>query len=230
MGWENVFQCENDPYCVQVLKKNFPNVKRHGDIYNFNATEYRGTIDVLSGGFPCQKYSHAGYREGDEPLAKEMLRIIDESRPGFVVAENVYGFFSIDTGKSLRAFCSDLQAIGYEAPAVLDLTSDFAGLQTVERHIWIVSKANGNGYEGHIQEPLPIVGQDSREIQGTGQGIIGRRDIRESRFQRVGERTSRKLDKGGRQRLKAVGNGYPPQVAFEIFKAIEAVTKEPIIP
>jgi DNA-cytosine methyltransferase len=221
MGWENVFQVEIDPFCQCILTKRFPHTEKFTDIYQFNGSQFNGSIDIISGGFPCQKYSQAGFRTGDEPLAKEMLRVVAEIRPTYVVAENVYGFYTIDKGASLQAFCSDLQAIGYEEPAVLDAASDFAGLQTMERHIWIISKANGIGLKRDKQIKIQSVGQDKRKFQGTGSGIGIGRDIRESRFCGVGERTSRRLDKFGRGRLKAIGNGFPPQVAFEIFKAIE---------
>ncbi len=221
MGWENIFQVEKDPYCQRVLSNRFPNTEKHFDIYNFNGSKYNGTIDILTGGFPCQKYSHAGFREGDEPLAKEMLRVIDEIQPGYVLAENVYGFFSIDAGVSLNAFCSDLQNLGYEKPVILDLASDFAGLQTMERHLWIISKADGLRFKRNEQIKVSRIGQNSRKFSGTSEGIRTGRDIRESRFCGVGERTSRRLDKFERERLKAIGNGFPPQVAFEIFKAIE---------
>lgn len=222
-GWTNVFQVEIDEFCRGILEKRFPTAIRYKDVYEFDGTKYRGAIDILSGGFPCQKYSHAGHRTGDEPLAKEMLRIIGEVRPAFVVAENVYGFFSIDQGKSLNSFCSDLQNIGYDEPAVLDLASDFTGVQTMERHLWIISKANGVGLQRNEQEPIQDITKDKRQFQGAGEGIGVGRDIRESRFFRVGERTSRRLDKYGRDRLKAVGNGFPPQVIYEIFKAIERI-------
>ena len=50
MGWENVFQVEWDSYCQKVLAKNFPNVKRYGDIKEFKGE--KGSVDILSGGFP----------------------------------------------------------------------------------------------------------------------------------------------------------------------------------
>lgn len=222
MGWENVFQIENDPFCQKVLMKRFPQTDKYLDVHDFKGDGYRGTIDVFTGGFPCQGFSHAGFRGGDLSLANEMLRVVDEVRPNYVVAENVYGFYSIDKGKSLQSFCSDLQAMGYEEPAVLDFASDFAGLQTVERHLWIVSKANGVRQQGNIQVPLSGVGQNSRKLSGAGEGIGIGRDIRESRFCGVGERTTRRLDRFGRERLKAIGNGFPPQVVYQIFKAIAA--------
>ena len=55
MGWENVFQVEIDPYCQKVLEKNFPNVKRYGDIKEFKGE--CGSVDILTGGPPCQPTS-----------------------------------------------------------------------------------------------------------------------------------------------------------------------------
>lgn len=223
MGWENVFQVEIDPFCQKVLEKNFPLVKRYGDIKQFDGTKYRGAVDIICGGFPCQTYSHSGLREGNEPLAQEMLRVVGEIMPSFVVAENVYGFVTIDNGKSLNSFCTALEDIGYEKPIVFDSSADFTGLQTMERHVWIISKANGIRCKGYEQIKVQDIGQNSRQLQGAGEGICSGRDIRKSRFLRVGERTSIRLDKLGKHRLHAIGNAIPPQVAYEIFKAIEQV-------
>lgn len=118
VGWDNIFQVEIDRYARKVLRKNFPNVKRHSDIRAFDGTRYRGTIDVLSGGFPCQPFSVAGKRRGnkdDRYLWPEMLRVIDECRPNWVVAENVAGILSILEPDSLSEvesqelvlFCED---------------------------------------------------------------------------------------------------------------------------
>src|SRR5688572_707622 len=89
MGWENVFQVEIDKFCQKVLEKNFPNVKRYGDIKEFKGGDYRGTIDVLSGGFPCQPFSSAGERLGTEDhrhLWPENFRIVREVQPPNIVA------------------------------------------------------------------------------------------------------------------------------------------------
>src|SRR5688572_3315658 len=82
MGWTNVFQCEKDEWCNKVLTKNFPGVKKYRDIKDFNAKPYYGSVDVISGGFPCQPFSTAGKRKGEEDdrfLWEEMLRIIREA-------------------------------------------------------------------------------------------------------------------------------------------------------
>jgi DNA (cytosine-5)-methyltransferase 1 len=99
MGWENVFQVEWDEYCQKVLRKNFPNTTIYGDIKTFKAEKYRGTVDVLSGGFPCQPFSTAGRRRGtndDRNLWPENFRIIKECRPSVFVGENVAGLASME--------------------------------------------------------------------------------------------------------------------------------------
>src|ERR1700744_4734139 len=81
MGWENVFQCEKDVFCRRVLNFYWPKAVCYEDIRAFDATGYRGAIDILSGGFPCQPFSTAGRRKGTEDdryLWPEMLRVIRE--------------------------------------------------------------------------------------------------------------------------------------------------------
>lgn len=98
IGWDNIFNVEIDPFCRQVLKIHFPFAEQFNDIKKFNGKKYYGTIDIISGGFPCQPFSLAGQRRGSEDnrhLWPEMLRIIDEIRPDWVVGENVAGILSM---------------------------------------------------------------------------------------------------------------------------------------
>jgi DNA (cytosine-5)-methyltransferase 1 len=98
MGWENVFQCELDPFCRKVLQYYWPKTKVYEDIKNFSATQYRGCIDIISGGFPCQPFSQVGRRTGkkdDRYLWPETYRVIRDVRPRWIILENVTGLFSI---------------------------------------------------------------------------------------------------------------------------------------
>jgi DNA (cytosine-5)-methyltransferase 1 len=117
MGWQTVAWCEWEPFCQTVLKHHFPNAIGHGDIKQFDATPYAGQIDILTGGFPCQPYSTAGKRlgkEDDRHLWPEMLRIIREVRPRYVVGENVAGLLSWNGGLVFDEVQTDLEAEGYE--------------------------------------------------------------------------------------------------------------------
>jgi len=116
-GIENIFQVEIDPFCQKVLRKNFPNTKIYSDIKEFNGKEYEGRIDIISGGFPCQPFSQAGQRKGaadERALFPEMLRIISEIKPAWVIAENVFGITNIDDGQYLESVLASLESIGYE--------------------------------------------------------------------------------------------------------------------
>ena len=65
-GWENVFHCEQNPFGQKVLKHHFPKSKHYEDITTFDATNYAGRIDIISGGYPCQPFSVAGNRKGQK--------------------------------------------------------------------------------------------------------------------------------------------------------------------
>ncbi len=116
IGWENVFQVENNEYCNKILALRFKNTKRYLDIKEFSGKEYYGKIDIISGGFPCQPFSVAGEQRGKEDdryLWPEMLRVVSEIRPAWVVGENVAGIGSIFQYEML----SDLEGKVYSSPA-----------------------------------------------------------------------------------------------------------------
>lgn len=98
MEWNNAFWCEIDAFPRTVLSYWFPKATGYEDIRKTDFTEWRGKIDVLTGGFPCQPFSVAGQRKGaddDRYLWPEMLRAIREINPTWVVGENVGGIVSM---------------------------------------------------------------------------------------------------------------------------------------
>lgn len=120
-GFRTVGQCEWADYPRAVLEKHWPGLPRWRDIRTltgddfYSKTGYR-TVTVVSGGFPCQPFSTAGKRRGkddDRYLWPEMLRVISEIRPAWVVGENVAGIVSM----ALDTVLSDLESIGYTTQA-----------------------------------------------------------------------------------------------------------------
>lgn len=98
LGWDNLFHCEINPFGRKVLDYWYPNSKSYEDITTTDFTEWRGRVDVLTGGFPCQPFSYAGRRRGaedDRYLWPSMYRAIDEIQPTWVVAENVAGILTM---------------------------------------------------------------------------------------------------------------------------------------
>lgn len=117
MGWENVFHCEKKEFCRRVLSYYWPTAKSYEDVTKTDFTIWRGRVDILSGGFPCQPYSTAGKRKGkedDRHLWPEMLRAIREIQPRFVVGENVRGLLSWNGGVVFHEVQSDLEAEGHD--------------------------------------------------------------------------------------------------------------------
>jgi len=120
VGWQNVFHCERDKFCQRILKHYWPKAKTFTDIKEFNAKAFKGKIDIITGGFPCQPFSTAGKRKGtadDRYLWPDMLRVIREIRPRWVVGENVYGLVNWNEGMVFDQVQSDLEAQGYKIAA-----------------------------------------------------------------------------------------------------------------
>ena len=98
MGWENLFHCEIQEFPRRILEYWYPNSTSYEDITKTDFTPWRGKIDILTGGFPCQPFSCAGKRKGADDgryLWPEMLRAIREIQPSWVVGENVAGILTM---------------------------------------------------------------------------------------------------------------------------------------
>jgi len=280
MQWENVFHCEREPFPQKVLKHHFPNSKLYEDIKTFDATAYAGRIDILTGGFPCQPFSAAGLRKGTEDerhLWPEMLRIIREVSPRYVVGENVRGLLNWSGGLVFEEVCIDLENEGYEVTPYL-LPACGKNAPHRRDRIWFVAKLNvtdtencgrrRGSSEGCKEKPDRILSRKQKrgtmgcEIEGCSrrgsttdtdsklleygnrEGKTSQRTITAKRiksFDVAGEWEEfptkpplcggddglpKELDgitfpKWRNESIKAYGNAIVPQVAHEIFKAIQ---------
>lgn len=175
MSWENVFHCEIDPFCQQVLQFYWPKSTSYADIKKTDFTIHAGRVDVLTGGFPCQPYSLAGQRRGTEDerhLWPEMLRAIAEVQPGWIVGENVPGIVSWNDGMVFEQVCADLEREGYTVwPVILPA----AGINAPHaRHrVFFIAHANGIGVESRRREDR--AGIQEKET-GIGAGLRGEAD------------------------------------------------------
>jgi DNA (cytosine-5)-methyltransferase 1 len=165
MGWENVFHCEWNSFGQKVLKHYWPNAISYEDITKTDFTIHRGTIDILTGGFPCQPYSMAGKRLGKEDerhLWPEMLRAIREIQPTWVVGENVFGLVNWSGGLVFHEVQADLEAQGYEVqPYVLPACAVNAPHR--RDRIWFVAYATGNGYDAESDTGDNAIRQNNKQ-------------------------------------------------------------------
>lgn len=146
MGWENTFHCEFNEFGSKVLSHYWPESKHYGDITKSDFSEFKDTIDILTGGFPCQPYSAAGKRKGKDDarhLWPEMLRVIREVRPRYIVGENVYGLVTWNGGLVFDEVCTDLEAEGY---AVWPIVIPAAAVNAPHRRdrVWFVVYSEGS--------------------------------------------------------------------------------------
>jgi DNA (cytosine-5)-methyltransferase 1 len=128
IGWTPIVSCEINPFGRQVLEHYWPQSYHHDDIHTLSNETITTKLGhgwndgntILTGGFPCQPYSLAGKRlgkEDDRHLWPEMLRVIREVQPRWVVGENVFGIVNWDGGLVFNEVQADLEAEGYEVQA-----------------------------------------------------------------------------------------------------------------
>ena len=153
-GMNTVAFCEQDTYCQKVLKKHWPTLPIHSDITELNGYEYRGTVDLVCGGFPCQPFSVAGKQlgaEDDRALWPEMLRVIREVAPRWVIGENVSGIIAMELDKVL----SDLEGEGYTCWTFV-LPACAVDAHHRRDRVWVVAHSNSNSEsDGPINAERP---------------------------------------------------------------------------
>lgn len=175
MGWSNAFHCEINPFCLKVLRHHFKESESYEDITQTDFRKWKGKVDVLSGGFPCQPFSLAGQRRGAEDnryLWPQMLRAIREIRPAWVVGENVAGILTmvqpgtqVEVERSASLFgesyteqehrqqfvietiCHDLEQEGYSVQPIL-IPACAIGAPHRRDRIWFIAHRADTGIEG----------------------------------------------------------------------------------
>lgn len=172
LGWDNIFHCEMNDFCSKILDYWFPYSKSYKDVRNTDFTKYKGQIDVLTGGFPCQPFSNAGKRKGandNRYLWPQMLRVIQEIRPTWVIGENVAGILSmVQPGKEIEVdnqtslfekdnkkieitqeyvvetVCKDLESAGYSVQPIV-IPACAIGAPHQRNRIWFIANSNDAG-------------------------------------------------------------------------------------
>jgi len=141
-GYRTVGFCDNEPYAQAVLKKHWPEVPCHKDIREVRGELYAG-VTLLTGGFPCQPFSVAGKQRGKDDnryLWPEMLRVIQEAKPAWIIGENVAGIVNL----ALDQVCADLEGQGYEVEPIIVPACAVDAPHRRDR-VWIVGHSKLDG-------------------------------------------------------------------------------------
>jgi DNA (cytosine-5)-methyltransferase 1 len=144
---ETVAFCDFDQYCQKVLKKNFPGVPVYGDVKELNHDKLKADgidqIDIITGGYPCQPFSVAGRKKGEEDprhVWPEMFRLIQELRPTWVIGENVGGHIKL----GLDSVLENLESEGYSA-RTFSISASSVGANHQRERVWILAYSERNG-------------------------------------------------------------------------------------
>lgn len=209
LGWKTVCAVEREPYAASVLMQRqndgiLPPFPIWDDVCTFDGRPWRGLVDVVSGGFPCQDISSAGNGAGIDGersgLWREMARIIGEVRPRFVFVENS----PLLVSRGLALVLGDLTEMGYDCRWGV-IGAHNADAPHERDRIWILADANGFQHEGSPHE-----GRGQREAK---EAEVLRCDWPvEPSVCRVAYGVAGQLD-----RIKAIGNGQVPRVAATAF-------------
>jgi DNA (cytosine-5)-methyltransferase 1 len=217
LGWTTVCAVERDAYAASVLvaRQNdgsIPPFPIWDDVCTFDGKPWRGVVDVVSGGFPCQDISINGKGNGIEGersgLWSQMVRIIREVAPSVVFVENSPAL----TVRGLGTVLADLAKMGFDAEWGCVSAEDTGAMHRRER-IWIVAYAAMPRRKAHAhirdEKKVTLLGSDG-DVSRTGQRWGDQPGIH-----RVANGVANRVD-----RVKCLGNGQVPRVAAAAFRIL----------
>lgn len=206
-GFRTIAFCEENPFCRRVLIKHWPDTPIINDVRDFDGTRHLYPT-LLTGGTPCQPFSRAGKRRGhadDRYLWPEMLRVISEARPAWIIAENVTGIIGVELDKTL----SDLEGENYD-PVTYLVPACAVDAPHERKRIWVVAHSNSPGFREQ-RWPCPITA--SLSVPECASRWTAEPDVC-----RVDDGVPNRVAK-----LRALGNSIVPQVAYQFIKKIASI-------
>ena len=222
-GMRVAWQVERDPFCLKVLAKHWPDIRRHDDINSAVEAEL-APVDLICGGVPCQPWSVAGKRKGQDDerdLWPAFWRLCLHIRPRFIVVEEVPGFA---VAGGLGRAITDIARSGYSAEW-FHLSAEDVGAPHLRERLWTIAYADGSGLEDrgqtgepHGQERLPHSAVERcPDSWWSSEPPVGR----------VVHGLPRRLAGRRRAAISALGNAVVPKVAEGIGRRIlDAVNRE----
>jgi DNA-cytosine methyltransferase len=194
--------CDFDDYCQQVLKKNFPTVPIYNDVKELNYERLKAdginTIDIITGGYPCQPFSVAGRKKGEQDprhVWPEMFRLIQELRPTWVIGENVGGHIKL----GLDTVLENLESEGYSA-RTFSISASSIGANHKRERVWIMANSERLGRTEGTQESKEFEGKESSDQSDKRSERLtesrARKDVANSDVSSCSSRESRRAARG----------------------------------
>lgn len=206
LGWRTVAAVEIDPWCRRVLAARFPDLPVCRDVRTFDGTAWRGKVDIVTGGFPCQPFSQAGKRLGeDDPrnMWPHAVRILVESGAPLGFFENVPGLLS---SGYFGTVLGDLAEAGFDAEWCV-LGADDVGAPHRRKRLWILAHRDAGEHVSGGPEGVP----DADDRQPVPEGVYGPADVGHSDEQGLqGHGREHELSAASGQGA-AVGTGGGPE-------------------
>ena len=177
LNWRSIGYVEYNTYCQKVIAQRIKDgfldeAPIFGDINGFiesgAAKKYKGFVDVVTGGFPCQPFSTAGKRKAQDDsrnLWPQTLTVLCDVRPRFALLENVPGLLSVNGGGYFAQILADLAESGFDARWCV-LGADDVGAPHRRKRLWIVAHSSS------IWSQIGRTYQADAEIGGTGKNYI----------------------------------------------------------
>ena len=209
-GFETIAFVECEPFCQKILNKHWPHVPIFDDIKTYSPEPH--SADIITAGFPCQDISVAGRQAGIKQgtrsgLFYELMRVICQLRPRYVVLENVAAI----TSNGLDIVLGSLAQAGYDTEWSCIRASDMGGSHRRDRW-WLVAYSNSTGTQGlRPERQLRETCEEVTPKWRAGPELLSpawRSYISEPLLRRGDDGLSGRVD-----RLKSLGNSVVPQVA-----------------
>lgn len=231
--------CDTEEWCRKVIAKNFPNVPIANDVKEIASDPKRFIQEkpfILTSGYPCQPFSVAGRRGGEEDprhIYPYIQRIVEQVRPTFTVYENVYGHFSMGLDEVLF----QMESIGY-ATRTFVFPSSSIGARHKRDRVWIIGKdmadteslgcGGGNGEQCGTEQRKILEDEQGRsslgsEVEGCRESHGNFSDTKSKRIQRLWSSWEQESDTHGQSVISVCQGERSPETIWKVEPRVDRV-------